>query len=225
MAEPITIARPYARAAFQSASAASALAPWGQFLSRAAAWVRNAQIEPLIGDPRVPPAQLIGLLQELSRAGAPESADGPSVREAGAGRARGAQIGGAQAHAQSQSQPPVQPTLTSQQLQEEQHNFLALLAHNARLPLLPEIAVQYQELRAEAEHIADVEVSSAQALSGEQSAALKGALERRLGRAVRLHETVDASLLGGAVVRFGDFVVDGSLRRRVERLAASVTGG
>ncbi|HWG76177.1 MAG TPA: F0F1 ATP synthase subunit delta [Steroidobacteraceae bacterium] len=219
MAEPITIARPYARAAFESASAASALAPWDQFLSRAAAWVRDAQIEPLIGDPRVPPAQLIGLLQELARAGAPESADGPSVREVGAGRARGAQIDGAQA------QPQVQPKLTPQQLQEEQHNFLALLAHNARLPLLPEIAVQYEELRAEAERVADVEVSSAQALSGEQSAALKGALERRLGRAVRLHETVDASLLGGAVVRFGDFVVDGSLRRRVERLAASVTGG
>ena len=216
MAEPITIARPYARAAFESASAASALAPWDQFLSRAAAWVRDAQIEPLIGDPRVPPAQLIGLLQELSRAGVPESS-GQSVHGVSAGGARGAQT------ADVQAQP--QPQLTPQQLQEEQHNFLALLAHNARLPLLPEIAVQYEALRAEAERVADVEVSSAQALSGEQSAALKGALERRLGRAVRLHETVDASLLGGAVVRFGDFVVDGSLRRRVERLAASVTGG
>jgi F-type H+-transporting ATPase subunit delta len=204
MAEPITIARPYARAAFQSASAAAALAPWGRFLSRAAAWVRDAQIEPLIGDPRVPATQLIGLLQELAAAGAPE----------GAGAAEPAQPG-----------QNTQPTLSSGQLQEEQRNFLALLAHNARLPLLPAIVVQYEELRAEAERIADVEVSSAQQLSPAQSAALKGALERRLGRAVRLHETVDPALLGGAVVQFGDFVVDGSLRRRVERLAASVTGG
>jgi F-type H+-transporting ATPase subunit delta len=67
-------------------------------------------------------------------------------------------------------------------------------------------------------------VNSAQALSSEQSSALKSALERRLGRAVRLHESVDPTLLGGATVRYGDFVVDGSLRRRVERLAASVTG-
>lgn len=216
MAEPITIARPYARAAFQSASAASALAPWDQFLARAAAWVRDAQVEPLIGDPRVPPGQLIGLLQELSRAGVPELSGGDKAdRAAGAAAARGAPTAGAQA----------QPKLSAQQLQEEQRNFLALLAHNARLALLPEIAVQYEQLRAEAERIADVEVSSAQALSAEQSAALKGALERRLGRAVRLHETVDPALLGGAVVRFGDFVVDGSLRRRVERLAASVTGG
>jgi F-type H+-transporting ATPase subunit delta len=54
---------------------------------------------------------------------------------------------------------------------------------------------------------------------------LKSALERRLGRAVRLHASVDPALLGGAVVQFGDFVIDGSLRRRVERLAATMTGG
>jgi F-type H+-transporting ATPase subunit delta len=215
MAEPITIARPYARAAFESASAAKALAAWDQFLSRAAAWVRNAQIEPLIGDPRVPASQLIGLLQDLAAAGAPERADG----------ADGADAANAGRKHDAPTRPSTQPTLSAGQLQEEQRNFLALLAHNARLPLLPEIAVQYEELRAEAERIADVQVSSAQVLNPAQSAALKGALERRLGRAVRLHENVDPALLGGAVVRFGDFVVDGSLRRRVERLAASVTGG
>ncbi|HTT06416.1 MAG TPA: F0F1 ATP synthase subunit delta [Steroidobacteraceae bacterium] len=220
MAEPITIARPYARAAFESASAAAALAPWGQFLSRTATWVRDAQIEPLIGDPRVPATELIGLLQELAAAGAPEGAAAAST-----GRNDAEPVSPAAPSQSSQPGQPTRPTLSAGQLQEEQRNFLALLAHNARLPLLPEIAVQYEELRAEAERIADVEVSSAQALSAAQSAALKGALERRLGRAVRLHENVDPALLGGAVVRFGDFVVDGSLRRRVERLAASVTGG
>ncbi len=185
MAEPITIARPYARAAFESASAGGALAAWSHFLAQAATWVRDTQIEPLIGDPRVRTDQLIGLLQELSSA------------SAGA--------------------PGAQTRLTPAQLQEEQRNFLALLANNARLRLLPQVAVQYEALRAEAEHVADVEVSSALALSPEQTRGLKTALERRLGRAVRLHESVDPALLGGAVVRFGDFVVDGSLRRRVER--------
>jgi F-type H+-transporting ATPase subunit delta len=206
MAEPITIARPYARAAFQSAAACSALPAWSQFLSRGAAWVQDAQVKPLIGDPRVRVDQLIGLLQELCDAGAPAS---PS------------EATGSQAAA-----PPAVPApkLSAAQLQQQQHNFLALLAHNGRLGLLAAIAAEYEQLRAEAERVAEVEVRSAQTLSAAQLAALKGALERRLGRGVRLHESVDAALLGGAVVRYGDFVVDGSLRRRVERLAASVTG-
>ena len=204
MAEPITIARPYARAAFESANAAGALAAWGRFLTRSAAWTQDAQIEPLIGDPRVRVEQLIALLQELSEKGAPASA--------GAEEAAGSLPASAQTK------------LTAAQLQEEQRNYLALLAHNGRLPLLGAIAGEYAELRAQAERIADVEVSSAQALSAEQVTGLKSALERRLGRSVRLHQSVDPTLLGGAVVRHGDFVVDGSLRRRVERLAASVTG-
>jgi F-type H+-transporting ATPase subunit delta len=219
MAEPITIARPYARAAFESASAAAALAPWDQFLWRTAAWVREQQVQPLIGDPRVPASQLIALLLELASAGVPPVAEGDvplaeadeTVAQAGAGSA--------QAPAASGSR------LEPGQLIEEQRNFLALLAHNGRLPLLPEIAVQYRQLRAEAEQVADVQVSSARQLTPEQTAGLKNALEQRLGRAVRLHERVDAALLGGAVVRFGDFVIDGSLRRRVERLAATMTGG
>ncbi len=208
MAEPITIARPYARAVFESAAACGTLSVWSQFLSRSAAWVQDAQIEPLIGDPRVRVDQLIGLLQELASAGAPASAS------AVAGSTAVLPPATAQA----------QPQRSARELHQEQRNFLALLAHNGRLPLLSAIAVEYEELRAEAEHVADVEVRSAQTLSRAQSAGLKSALERRLGRGVRLHESVDATLLGGAVVRYGDLVVDGSLRRRVERLAANVTG-
>jgi F-type H+-transporting ATPase subunit delta len=105
-----------------------------------------------------------------------------------------------------------------------QRNFLQLLADNRRLKLLPEIAAQFEVLRAEAERIADVEVISAQPLTGEQSSRLQGVLERRLGLAVRLHPQVDKSLVGGAIVRYGDFVVDGSLRGRIERLGAAMRG-
>ncbi|MGH8143964.1 MAG: F0F1 ATP synthase subunit delta [Steroidobacteraceae bacterium] len=192
MAELITVARPYARAAFESASAAASLPAWSEFLARAAAMVRDGQLAPLIGNPRVPPGQLIGLLLEL--AGTPGAA-------APAGSAAPA------AH-----------------LREEQGNFLALLAHNRRLRLLPQIAVQFEVLRAEAENIADVEVASARELTADQCAKLDAALERRLGRAVRLHARVDPTLLGGAVVHYGDFVVDGSLRRRVERLGGELAG-
>jgi F-type H+-transporting ATPase subunit delta len=106
----------------------------------------------------------------------------------------------------------------------EQRNFLQLLADNLRVKLLPEIAAQFEVLRAEAEHIADVEVLSAQALTAEQSKKLQAVLERRLGRTVRLHAQVDSSLIGGAIVRHGDFVVDGSLRGRIERLGAAMRG-
>lgn len=109
-------------------------------------------------------------------------------------------------------------------LRVQQRNFLQLLADNRRLRLLPEIASQFEALRAEAERIADVEVISAQELSAEQSNKLQAALERRLGSAVRLHPQVDRSLVGGAIVRHGDFVVDGSLRGRIERLGAAMSG-
>jgi len=105
-----------------------------------------------------------------------------------------------------------------------ERNFLRLLADNRRLKLLPEIAAQFEALRAEAQRIANVDVISALALTDEQSRQLQQALERRLGRSVRLHAQIDQSLLGGAIVRCGDFVVDGSLRGRIDRLSAAMRG-
>lgn len=102
--------------------------------------------------------------------------------------------------------------------------LLEMLAENGRLVLLPEIAAQYEQLRAEAEHQADVQVVAAQALTPRQSKALRAALEQRLGSAVRLHESIDARLIGGALVRYGDTVIDGSLRGRIERMAAVMSG-
>jgi F-type H+-transporting ATPase subunit delta len=183
VAELATTARPYARAAFATADAASQLVPWGEFLGRAAAAVQDPQLLPLIGNPRVPASQLVDFLMELAspgKSGAPEAV--------------------------------------------HQRNLLQLLADNRRLKLLPEIDAQFEVLRAEAEHIADVEVTSAHQLSAEQSKTLQVALERRLGRSVRLHPQVDQSLIGGAIVRYRDFVVDGSLRGRIERLGAAMSG-
>jgi len=101
---------------------------------------------------------------------------------------------------------------------------LRLLADNGRLVLLPQIAVQYAALRAEVENTVDVTVTSALPLTAEQTDKLTQALTRRLRRTVRLSSTVDPSLIGGAVVRAGDFVVDGSLRGRVERLGNTMAG-
>lgn len=109
------------------------------------------------------------------------------------------------------------------QLDEQTRNFLATLASNRRLALLPEIASMYEALRAEAENTADVQVVSAVALDEAQKQRLAQALKKRLKREVRLHCEVDASLIGGAIVRAGDFVIDGSLKARLDRLAVEMS--
>jgi F-type H+-transporting ATPase subunit delta len=108
-------------------------------------------------------------------------------------------------------------------LDDHGRNFLATLANNRRLAILPQIAELYEELRAEVENVADVEITSAVALDDTQRTRLSKALEKRLRRSVRLHCAVDPSLIGGAVVRSGDMVIDGSVKARLERLAADMT--
>jgi F-type H+-transporting ATPase subunit delta len=101
--------------------------------------------------------------------------------------------------------------------------FLAILSENGRLDYLPEIATRFEELKAEAENVADAEVVSASELDERQKERLAGALRKRLSRDVRLHCRVDPSLVGGAVVRSGDLLIDGSLKGRLERLQTDLT--
>ena len=102
-------------------------------------------------------------------------------------------------------------------------NFLKLIAENGRMAWLPEIAAEYELLRAEAENVVDVQVTSAVELDPRQRESFAASLRKRLGREVRLHCDTDATLLGGAVIRAGDLVIDGSLFGRLERLAGAVT--
>ena len=103
--------------------------------------------------------------------------------------------------------------------------LLDLLAENDRLDYLPEIAEHFDELKADHLNVADVEVVSASELNDAQRERLAGALRARLRRDVRLHCTVDPSLIGGAVVRSGDMLIDGSLRHKLERLGTELTTG
>jgi F-type H+-transporting ATPase subunit delta len=101
-------------------------------------------------------------------------------------------------------------------------NFVRVLAENHRLVLLPEIAAHYEIARAQVENTVDVEVVSAVALDAAQAEKLKQALSTRLRRQVRMRNSVDASLLGGAVIRAGDLVIDGSLKGHLERLGTAL---
>jgi F-type H+-transporting ATPase subunit delta len=61
MAQALTLARPYARAAYELAHASGALAAWSQSFAFAAEVVADPRVAALVGDPRVQPAQLVAL--------------------------------------------------------------------------------------------------------------------------------------------------------------------
>jgi F-type H+-transporting ATPase subunit delta len=177
MAEKTTIARPYAKAAFQQASGAGTLAAWSDALRTAAAVVQDGRVQELLGNPSVSTAELARLVIDLAGAS----------------------------------------------LDEHGRNFVHALADNRRLSYLPEISALFEQFKDEAEGVIDVTVTTATPLESAQLAALAGALQQRLKRQVRLQSGTDPQLLGGAVVRAGDLVIDGSLRSRLERIAYELT--
>jgi len=105
---------------------------------------------------------------------------------------------------------------------DEGRNLVRLLVANRRLAVLPRIAEIYEQLRAEAEHVIDVEVISAAPLDKAQQDKIASALGKRLGREVRLHCREDEEVLGGVIIRAGDLVIDGSVRGQLERLSGAL---
>jgi F-type H+-transporting ATPase subunit delta len=101
--------------------------------------------------------------------------------------------------------------------------FLGVLGENQRIGYLPEISASFDELRADAENVVEVEIVSAAPLDDRQKERLAGALRGRLRRDVRLSCSVDPSLIGGAVVRSGDLLIDGSLKGKLVRLETELT--
>jgi F-type H+-transporting ATPase subunit delta len=178
VAERATIARPYAKAAFEYAAAAHTLAEWSAGLKLAAVIAADPRVTALIKDPEITAAEIAEFIAGVAGA----------------------------------------------KLDEGMRNFVRVLAANHRLLLLPQIAEQYELLRARVENTVDVEVISAVKLEPVQAEKLTAALHACLKRHVRMQNTVDASLLGGAVIRAGDLVIDGSLKGRLQRLRTELTG-
>lgn len=128
----------------------------------------------------------------------------------------------------------VHPSLTANQqaealkdvcgdkLTDTAKNLVAVLAENKRLTLLPEIAVLFEELKSQLENTVEVDVTTAYRLTKEQSEALKKALTAKLNCEVRISSKVDKSLIGGAIIRAGDLVIDGSLTGKLSKLAEAM---
>ena len=175
MAEAITIARPYANAAFAIANEKNELKAWSDLLAVLSQCVADPKMQSIITSPAVSDEQVISVFADIA----------------------GEMSGDAQ-------------------------NFLALLAESNRLQLLAEIAVIFEQLREEAEQVMTADVTSARALTAEQEKNISVALKKRLGRDVTLNVDVDESLLGGAIIRAGDLVIDGSALGKLNRLANAI---
>lgn len=101
-------------------------------------------------------------------------------------------------------------------------NMIKVLVENRRLNVLPEIAKQYEALKAEAEKTVEAEVVSAFEVSQAQQQQIADKLKRRLGRDVSLTCRVDESLLGGVVIKAGDLVIDGSAIGQIHKLSVEL---
>lgn len=108
--------------------------------------------------------------------------------------------------------------LTKDSLPEGGVNFINLLVQNDRIESLADIGQQFSELVAKAKALVNAQVITAKALTDDQKSSLASALETRLGLKVELEETVDADLIGGAIIKAGDMVIDGSAKGRIEKL-------
>lgn len=96
--------------------------------------------------------------------------------------------------------------------------WVDVLVSKERALALPLINQQFQDLCAEHEKTLVVQVRSFSPLSKKQEQALIDRLSERLQRRVSLEVSIDPSLLGGAVIQAGDFVIDGSVREKLHAL-------
>ena len=97
-------------------------------------------------------------------------------------------------------------------------NMIHVLIDNGRLSVLPEIYAQFEVYKADAEKVVQAQVITAYELDKSQQQQIAAALKKRLGREVEIQCQVDASLLGGAIIRAGDLVIDGSVTGQLGRL-------
>lgn len=173
MQEKLTIARPYAAAAFSYAAQENATTAWSELLRVLALAVVDAGLAPYLGHPKVSKAQLLDVLAGVL---------GARLNPAG-------------------------------------RNFVQALLAAERLELAPEIAELFERHRAAAAGRLKVEVTSAYPLSGAEQSRIDAAMRARLGKDCTVEAHVDGTLIGGAVIKIGDSVIDLSLRGRLAALA------
>ena len=101
-------------------------------------------------------------------------------------------------------------------------NFIKQLCANRRIGAPPAIRELYDAMVAELQKLGEVNVTSAFPMDDAATAKLAASLKRRFNQDVRVSVEVDPALMGGIVVRFGDLVIDASVRGRLDKLASTL---
>ncbi len=110
--------------------------------------------------------------------------------------------------------------IAGDKLPDSGRNLVKVLIGAERFEFCAEIRALFEALKADAEKLIEVEISSAFPLDESEKQKLSEAMRSRLGRSVELNANEDSSLIGGVVVRAGDEVIDLSLRGRLEQMAS-----
>ena len=112
--------------------------------------------------------------------------------------------------------------VAGQRLNEAGRNLIRVLAEGRRLVVLPEIFALFEQLKNAAEGAIQAQLITAFPATDAQKQTIAAALKERFGRDVQLEYITDPSLMGGAVVRAGDLVIDGSVRGKLARLGTAL---
>jgi len=110
-------------------------------------------------------------------------------------------------------------------LSQSVRNILFLLVRRHRIEQLPRVVAEFIRLDERRQGITHANATSAAPLTDLEVKALTGRLEQMTGGRIALETDVDASLLGGLIVRVGDRLIDGSVRGRLERLRNQLASG
>lgn len=208
MAELTSLARPYAKAAFDYAKQNDALLEWEEFLSLASRIVADADFTALLKNPNVSSAQKAELLIQLCAS----QIESPIQQALDSARSAGIDV-----------EELVSQVHKGFTLPQALQNFVLQLAQNDRLALLPAIEQQFAVLKSYALKQVDAYVTSAYPLSDEEKQLLQQSLAMRENAVVILHETVDKSLIGGVTIKVGDKFTDGSVRGKLTQLKTQLT--
>lgn len=104
-------------------------------------------------------------------------------------------------------------------------NFVGLVAKNGRAKELSSMALAFSEELAARRGEVLAEVISARELSISQVNALTDALSKEMGSKVQIEPKIDASILGGLIVRVGSKMIDSSLKSKLQKLKLSLSKG
>jgi len=102
-------------------------------------------------------------------------------------------------------------------------NFLNVLSENKRLNTLKMVSNQFEQKKQQAEQTSEVFLTSAAKLPEDDVEQIKQALSKKLGKNIKLNSSVDETLIGGAVVKIGDHMIDGSIRTQLIKMTRFLT--